>query len=90
MANRGRPARQEVPGQGVHYVEQMDEESPDAPRYELTSPAYHNDVFYNVGDEMVFMGVPGDHMIPLNAAAHEMAKKRVPMMDPILGLSVIQ
>lgn len=75
------------------------------PRYRLTEKAYINDVLYEprevrvgggdaqtVYPEIQFRGVPGPHMVPINAAAKAMCEKhkeRMKASDPVAALSVI-
>ncbi len=62
------------------------------PRYELTEQSYLGDVLYEEGAEVVFEGVPGPHMIPLNEAAEKMCEehsKAMQVVDPIQALTVV-
>lgn len=69
------------------------------PRYRMSQRAYLNDMLVEEGQEATYKGVPGPHMIPLNASAKEAAQKAgyydpateeiQPAHDPILALTKV-
>lgn len=68
----------------------------EVPQYRLTEPAYIDDVLYDEAQVkaglavIYFNGIPGPHMLPLNAAAKEMVKQHKPQrIDPLAAFSVI-
>lgn len=66
----------------------------EVPRYKLTQPAYIDDIYYDPESrdprfqEVNYLGIPGYHMEPVNAAARTMKEKHPSThTDPILAMT---
>ncbi len=74
----------------------MTEQAPttrqEPPQYKLTERAFIGDQLREIDDTVYYKGIPGPHMIPVNAAAKEMVKKhadRMTLTDPIRDLTIV-
>jgi len=64
--------------------------SGEPPRYKLLERAYIDDKLLEEGTEIVYEGVPGYHMDPVNAPAHAMKEKHPSQyIDPIAAMTNI-
>lgn len=61
----------------------------EAPEYELNRQAFFEPERYEAGTRIIYHGVPGDHMVPLNDAARakmeEFYEAEFPELDPKTG-----
>jgi hypothetical protein len=63
------------------------------PKYRLTETAFVDDKICVEDEEIDFEGIPGYHMVAINAAAKEMKKKhpsREMYSDPVEGMLIKQ
>lgn len=74
--------KQPVPKSAPYALADEEGNEPDErdprPLYKLAAKAYHDDVFYNVGDKMHFEGPPAWYMTPVCAKAKALVKQHWP------------